>query len=103
MQAPAGSEGEEFDQRGRLPAGPEALGHGATVDGDLESPEQPDCNLSHGSTSLNSDTLSPWARAPKTMYARVDGCAGREVHHFVPASCRPEVQPGGRNLAHGFR
>ena len=62
VQATAGSEGEEFDQRGRVPAAPEALGHDATVDGDLESPEQPDCNLSHRSTSLKFGHANPHGR-----------------------------------------
>ena len=95
VQAPAGSEREELDQRSRLTAAPEALGHGATVDGDLESPEQPDCNLSHGSTSLNSDTLSHGRVrrrqcTPESTDAQVGKCT-----IFAPASCGPEVQPRG--------
>src|SRR5207253_8170032 len=43
------------------------IGHDATVDGDLESPEQPDCNLSQRSTSLDPDALAIGPRSPKTV------------------------------------
>jgi hypothetical protein len=45
MHASAGGQGEEFDQRCRMSAGPAAVGHGAVVDGDLEPSEQPDPDL----------------------------------------------------------